>query len=51
MKIFSDNQNLLKKMLFIEKNNGILNEQILKPKHRISSASNVNRIRKITKTN
>jgi hypothetical protein len=38
-------------MLFIEKNEGKLNEQILKPKHRIQSASNVNRIRNINKTN
>ena len=34
-KIFNENQILLEKMLFIEKKNGKLNEEILRPKHRI----------------
>ena len=38
-------------MLFIEKKTGLLNEEKLRPKHRIQSASNVNRVREIMKTN
>ena len=38
-------------MLYVEKKVGKLNEEVLRPKHRIQSASNVNRIRTIIKTN
>ena len=34
-KIFCENQILLDKMLFIEKKTGLLNEEKLRPKHRI----------------
>jgi hypothetical protein len=38
-------------MLFIEKKQGKLSEETLRPKHRIQSASNQNRINSILKTN